>query len=358
MNPLKSLYEGTVTRQLPYGGGSYSMPESPQYSPLKGYGAVDGDFTFGKEGWIKTPVQAQAQLFTPPAPAQAPQAPAPQSSDIPNSWMNPQTGQPYSAQEIVENMKKNMPMSSEMGDVGKYAGDAVMNPDESEEGLMGRARGMNNARNDISVGETDPYDITEGGSIVYSPQEREAIQKAYAGIYDPALNDVFARLKTREDEKKAKQDREDKIFATDENIRQWRATTGTKSSESDGETTADRFTQTQLNKGMVAAGMNQEQFLKLDPELANYYINPPKVWNSELEKNEDASSALEDVLNSYRTGGMTKEEAMEAIEGMGLSPEVTAHFLLQIPGITVEEAKKGFLKTTWDWIDERVNIFD
>jgi len=98
--------------------------------------------------------------------------------------------------------------------------------------------------------------------------------------------------------------------------------------------------------------------LKLDAELANYYVNPPNVWNGDTEKNELASMAIKDVLESYRLGEMTKEEALEAIEGMGLSAEVTSHFQSQIPGITVEEVKEGWFKRTLNKVDDKFQIFD
>jgi len=69
---------------------------------------------------------------------------------------------------------------------------------------------MNNTRNDIATGTTDPYKVGNQSGIAYSPQELKAIENAYAGIYDPAINDVFSRLKEREDEEKARQAQESK----------------------------------------------------------------------------------------------------------------------------------------------------
>jgi hypothetical protein len=137
----------------------------------------------------KPPVTTTPPAYTQPTTAPASNIP----SNIPKNYINPATGDFYTAKEIVANMAKNMPVSKGNGDIGKYAGDVLMN----------QARGMNNARNDISVGQTDPYDITQGGKVVFSPQERTAIEKAYAGVYDPALNDVFSRLKAAEEQKAA-----------------------------------------------------------------------------------------------------------------------------------------------------------
>lgn len=106
-------------------------------------------------------------------------------------------------------------------------------PDESASSLRNRARDLTNTRNDIATGTTDPYKVGAESGVAYSPRELAAIEKAYAGVYDPALNDVFERLKTKEDEQKRLQDREekeldrlwdreDRIFATNESIRAWR----------------------------------------------------------------------------------------------------------------------------------------
>ena len=94
------------------------------------------------------------------------------------------------------------------------------------------------------------------------------IEKAYAGIYDPALNDVFARLKVKSDEDAAVAKREEQIFATNENIRQWKATTGSKGG-GDG---SDLFTQTQTNNGARNAGMTIAGFTQLDEDLQNFFV--------------------------------------------------------------------------------------
>ncbi len=109
-----------------------------------------------------------------------------------------------------------------------YAGDAMTNPNQSANELKGRARDMNNARNDIATGTKDPYGVGNKSGIAYSPTELKAIENAYAGVYDPALNDVFSRLQDKQAEDAKIASREDRVFATNEAIRQWQATTGTK----------------------------------------------------------------------------------------------------------------------------------
>jgi len=358
MAPLFNPNNNTVTRKLPYDGGSYEAPGAPQYTPKEGYGAVDGDYTFvGGTSWLNTAGGPQ----TP----QAPQAPAPTQSpaqqqevDLYAKYRDPKTGDVMSPEEYALSLGSKIPSQRGAGTIPQYAGDAMTNPDQSAEELAKRARGMNNERNDIATGTTDPYGIASDSGIAYSPREMAAIEKAYAGVYDPAINDVFTRLKSREDEAKKKADREasreDKIFAVNENIRQWKATTGSRSSgggSGSGQSTADRFSQTQLNKGVTNSGINLEQFLELDPELANFYINEPTVYDDVEEGNIPASTALENILEEYTSGGMTKLEAIETITNIGLVPEVAMYFISQIPEITEEEEKGWWASLMDKWFD-------
>lgn len=163
MTSLLDLYKGTgtsgfdVTRSLPNQGGTYSVV-----------------------GGTKTTTPAVK---------------------TPNKYINPATGQFFTPDEYASNIAKKIPISKNTGDVPKYAGDAVMNPDPSAEELGTTARNLNNARNDIASGETDPFKVGKDSGIAYSPAQLAAIEKAYAGIYDPALSEVFTKL-----EKKAKDD--------------------------------------------------------------------------------------------------------------------------------------------------------
>lgn len=224
-------------RYLPNGGGSYTsvVPKTggvttPAFiAPTPTASSLFTPVTTP----VVVPPKVQPTVFS-PAPSSTP-SPVENSNlvDVPKQYINPATGQLYSAKEIVANMAKNMPQSKNMGDVPTYAGDAITKTDQSVNDMTSIARNLNNARNDIATGQTDPYDITQGGKIVYSPTERAAIEKAYAGIYDPALNDVFARLKDKKAEEDAKAKREEQIFNTNESIRQWKATTGSKAAATD-----------------------------------------------------------------------------------------------------------------------------
>jgi hypothetical protein len=279
---------------------------------------------------------------------QSSQEQAPQGRPVSKQYINPATGEPFTPEEYVNSVFKAMPNNKGNGDVGQYAGDALTNPDESSQGLNTRATNMNNARNDIATGATNPYDTTEGGKIVYSPQEREAIQKAYAGVYDPALNDVFSRLKTREDEEKRKADREDKIFATNESIRQWKSTTGSKSSGSDSGLASDIFTQSQLNSGATKADMTIEEFSALDSDIANYYVNPPKVYDTDTGKSSLVSDNMVELMKEVTDGILTNEEAAKEIMAGDLPPTVKVFLVNQLPA--TPEEKDGWMKSILNWI--------
>ena len=304
------------TRNLPNGGGSYQFPQDNGGSMFQG-----PQYT----GITEPPVVEQ---------------PKPRSK-----YINPATGKYYTPQEYANSVAMKIPASKGTGDVTQYAGDALSNPDESVNALNTRATNLNNARNDIATGTTDPYKAGNKSGIAYSPQELAAIESAYAGVYDPALNDVFSRLKTREDEQKRLQDREDKIFSTNESIRAWRATTGTKSTSS---SVKDLFTQPQLNDAASAAGLTvgpNGTFEQLDPDIINFYVNPPMGKNGQ-DKLVPVYENFEEDLRAIAEGDLEGDTLIEEIMASSLPEAVKHYFIDQIPGITVKE-KEGYLKRLW-----------
>jgi hypothetical protein len=142
-----------------------------------------------------------------------------------NPYVNPSTGQPYSAQEIVNNLANKLPIGSPpTGDIPGYATDQMLQGPQTEQQVISTATDLNNARNDIATGTTDPYRINQSG-IVYSPEQLQAIRSAYAGVYDPVLKEVFGKLETKQKEMEAEAKRADTVFQTDEDIRRYNATT-------------------------------------------------------------------------------------------------------------------------------------
>jgi hypothetical protein len=154
-----------------------------------------------------------------------PPPPPPPALDY-SKYTNPATGQPYTPQEYADMMAKR----AGGGMIPTYAGDALTNPNQTAEQLQGSAYDLNNARNDIATGATDPYKVASQSRVQYTPAQLKAIESAYAGVYDPALQEVF--LKLEEKKKIDQQALEDKTwydrqkFSTEENIRQYNATTG------------------------------------------------------------------------------------------------------------------------------------
>lgn len=113
-----------------------------------------------------------------------------------DKYKDPATGKILTPQEYADMLAKRV----SGGDISTYAGNALSNQNQSIEDMNRDATGMNNARNDIATGTTDPYNIASRSGIQYTPQELKAIESAYAGIYDPALTDVFTKIDQKQKE--------------------------------------------------------------------------------------------------------------------------------------------------------------
>lgn len=114
-----------------------------------------------------------------------------------DKYKDPKTGEIMTPEQYAIYLGNKVPKGN--GEITNYAGDALTNPDKTAEELTSTATDLNNSRNDIATGTTDPYKVGNQSGVAYSPTELKAIESAYAGVYDPALKDVFARL----DEKQA-----------------------------------------------------------------------------------------------------------------------------------------------------------
>ncbi len=207
-----------VTRTLPVSGQTYQSPViAPPVAPVP----------------AKVPPAAapttRAPIFTQrPAPVVNPIAPLTQTHQgnadvVPGTntfsqpqaqpgldyskYTDPTTGRILSPQEYADMAAKRM----SGGDIPTYAGNATTQGPQTVAQLTGTATDLNNQRNDIATGESDPYGVASQSGIAYSPTELAAIEKAYAGIYDPALKDVFARLDTKEKADAAAQKEKDML---------------------------------------------------------------------------------------------------------------------------------------------------
>ncbi len=158
-----------VTRNLPNGAGSYQAPVIPQPT---------------------APVAPPAPVR---APASAPVVPtgqgAPAALDY-SKYTDPVTGQVMSPQQYADFLANK----ATGGSIPNYAGNSITQGPQTTPQLQSTATDLNNQRNDIATGTTDPYKVASKSGIAFSPTELTAIEKAYAGIYDPALKDVQSKL--------------------------------------------------------------------------------------------------------------------------------------------------------------------
>lgn len=232
------------------------------------------------------------------------------------------------------------------GQIPNYAGDAITDPNKSTGDLTSKARDLTNARNDIATGTTDPYGVGTKSGIAYSPAELKAIESAYAGIYDPAISDVFERLQEKKaEDAKAEASakyKEDRIFSTNESIRLWKATTGTRSNGSD--TPKDLFTQSQLNDGAANAGIGIEAFTSLDNDIKNFYVNPP-MGLDDMEKKIPMYQVFENYFKKVESGEIGASEVSDMIGESTLPTPVKHYFIDRLP---IEPAEKeGLFSKIW-----------
>lgn len=158
---------------------------------------------------VSGPVQAPRPAG-PVAPAPvAPSAPAPSApaqAEVPANWKNPD-GSMKTAEQIAAEIASVLKTTNEMPDIGKLAGDQFGGAGKTAEQLQTEATLLNNTRNDIAVGENDPYKVASQSGIAYTPEELKAIEQAYAGVYTPALAGAISKLETKrlqdEEERKA-----------------------------------------------------------------------------------------------------------------------------------------------------------
>ena len=280
---------------------------------------------------VFTTTPSAASPIQPMVPAKPLFAPVPKvqgaspTQQPPSPYINPQTGQQYTPEEYANNLATKITLGKGTGDIPQYAGDYLT------------AATLNNARNDIATGTTDPYKVGNQSGINYSPSELKAIESAYAGIYDPAINSALARL----DENKK---RADQIFATNESIRQWKATTGTGPTYSSAGG-AGQFTKTQLNNGASNAGMTIDSFLTLDDDLKNFYINPPTGIDPSTNKSVPIYNIFQKALDEVKNGTSTADEVTKEIMDSNLPDTVKHYFIDQMP--LSQPVKQGYFQKLW-----------
>lgn len=140
--------------------------------------------------------QSSGALFGGNTPPPAPTTPA---STVPPQWMRAD-GTMKTPEEIAAEVAGTLKGSQGNADIGTLAGNQFGGGGKSAVDLAAEASQINNVRNDIAVGENDPYKVASQSGIAYTPQELQAIEKAYAGIYDPAITTALAKVEQKQAE--------------------------------------------------------------------------------------------------------------------------------------------------------------
>ncbi len=143
----------------------------------------------------------------PAAPVSAPTAPTPEAAEIPQQWLNPD-GSFKSPEQIAEDIGSTMKGNQGEGDIGTLAGNQFGGGEKTAEQLRAEAMQIANTRNDIAVGDNDPYKVASKSGIAYTAAELSAIEKAYAGIYDPAITTALAKVEQKQIEDAAAKEAE------------------------------------------------------------------------------------------------------------------------------------------------------
>lgn len=217
---INNLFKGSYINEI-------EQRSYPMGTPSKGYDAMgnkiasQSSFLNSNPASTVAPPEVTNPVVTPPTKVAPPKTETPPATR--SKYINPATGKYFTPEEYANYVATKIPIAS---DVPKYAGDAMTNPDVSTTDLTKTATNLNNARNDIATGTTDPYGVGNKSGVAYSPQELKAIEKAYAGIYDPALDDVFARLKVKKEAEAAAQKKQEALDNAKIDIDKYWATTG------------------------------------------------------------------------------------------------------------------------------------
>lgn len=208
------------TQTLPNGGGNFQSP-TPTPANQAPVAPVTAPTTAPAPAPRPGPSTQQKPVFSGSTPAPTPDAAA---SNIPAQWIKPGGGF-YTPDEVAANIAKAAPVST-AGDIPRFAGDQFANKPQTVQEIMTQATLLNNARNDMAVGESDPFGIASRSGIAYSPAELKAIESSYAGVYDPAIASALSKLETKqreeEDDRAFQQDltKMEKQFEYDKKLKQ------------------------------------------------------------------------------------------------------------------------------------------
>lgn len=118
--------------------------------------------------------------------------------NVPPQWLNPD-GSFKTPDQIASDVGSTLKSANGNGapDIGKITRDSI-NGGGTTVDAQTLARKIDNTRNDIASGETDPYKVASQSGIQYTPAELKAIESAYSGVYDPALDSALAKVNQKQ----------------------------------------------------------------------------------------------------------------------------------------------------------------
>lgn len=221
MSLLSDLYK-TATGGIPLGstGLNFNPLFNPLYNPrVFSFQGSEPQTTAGEPVVTPEPKTiAEERVVTPDSTRTSDQptgsvfSKTKTSAGIPSEYINPETGTFYRAEDFAKKVASSVPRRGTYGgDIPTYAGNTLTQGPKTAEQLAMEAAALNNARNDIATGATDPYKVASQSGIAYSPSELSAIEKAYAGIYDPAINSALEKLNRKQEEDAAALEQKNKL---------------------------------------------------------------------------------------------------------------------------------------------------
>lgn len=212
--------------QITNPGGGFAMPKSAPYvapsAPLRApvqasaAPAPSGLNAFIAGNNAKMPgfnpafapgqvAPSKAPIFTPSSagPSAAPVGPtgatgAAPVSQVPSQYLN-KDGSIKTPDQVAADVGASLRGAHGGADVGRLSLEQFGDQSgKSAADLAVEAQRIGNTRNDIAAGETDPYKVASKSGIAYTPAELSAIEKAYAGEYDPALDTALQKVKDKQ----------------------------------------------------------------------------------------------------------------------------------------------------------------
>lgn len=225
----KALSLNDLLKSVSYPAGGFSLTPKPSLlspfqtsNPLSAFQtpapATPAPNTSTPNGPVYTPPSSTLSSYAkpapvPPAPIPTPQSAGPSSAPvgptgatgtvaspkIPAQWLNPD-GTFKSPEQIASDVGSTLKTVHTAPDAGALALQQFGGNNGTTADAEAAARKIGNTRNDIAVGETDPYNVGANSGIQYTPAELNAIEHAYAGVYDPALDTALAKVNSKQQE--------------------------------------------------------------------------------------------------------------------------------------------------------------